>query len=249
MVSRTKWSVVVLSCALIGAARGQQYIEGVNDNLPVKQGWTATGGNEQAFLWTPKNTFLMTEIQWHTTAVSSATSRVREVIGGRPGPILREVPYSSNNTGWNGAPFNTPISIIAGHEYYVTMHGSPDYREFVADGGIRLTYYWTVNGQENWNGPFNGEPGQRMIKFFGFPGADCDSINKFKVKCNNGKLKAAVKSSLPEGTQLTIDNDGDQQAVSINRRGKGKAIWKNQSGRHDVTIVECDEFSESVDCR
>ncbi len=240
---------VLLASVLTGAAQAQVYIEGVNDNLPVKDTWTATGGNEQAFLWTAQNTFLLTEIQWHSTALSAATTRVREVVGGRPGAVIAQVPYTANSTGWNGAPFDSPVSIIAGQQYFVTMHGSPDYRQFVADGGIRLTYYWTPNGQQAWNGPFNGEAGQRMIKFFGFLGGDCDSIKKLTAKCKNGKLTAKVKSSLAQGTQLTLDNNGDQVVISINAKGKGKAKWKNQTGSHDVSIVECREFSESVDCR
>ncbi len=77
---------------------------------------------------------------------------------------------------------------------------------------------------------------------------ECDAIKKFKVACQRGKLKAKVKSSLAEGVILTIDNSGQEGFMRINNRGKGKVIFRGQSGPHDVSIVECPERRESVDC-
>ncbi len=240
---------LLASLALAGVATGQEYIEGVNDNLPIKEGWTASANHEQAFLWTAQNTFDMTEIQWHTTPVRVGTIRVREVAqGDRPGAILRSTPFSANDTGWHGAPFDDPLPVVAGESYYVTMHSADEYQKFVADGGVTMRFYWTVNGVENWSGPWFDPSTARMIKFYGFTGVDCDAVKKLKVSCKRGKLVGKVKSSLPEGSRLTLDNNGDRRDVSIDRKGKGKAKWKNQSGSHEVAIVECQEFMEEVAC-
>ncbi|RJP35830.1 MAG: hypothetical protein C4547_08765 [Phycisphaerales bacterium] len=239
---------LVAGLATAGASFGQEYIEGVNDHLPIKPGWSASANHEHAFLWTAQNTFDMTEMQWHSSAVRSGTIRVREVEGGRPGKILRSAPFSANNIGWHGAAFDDPLPVIAGEQFYVTYHSVDEYQEFVADGGVRMTFYWTINGTENWSGPWFDESTARMIKFYGFRGVDCDAVKKLKVKCERGKLVATVKSSLPEGSRLTLDNNGDRRDVSIDRKGKGKAKWKNQSGSHTVEIIECEEFIEEVNC-
>jgi len=76
----------------------------------------------------------------------------------------------------------------------------------------------------------------------------CDLILKFKARCARGKLTAQVKSILPEGTELTIDNEGDLKPMTLNRKGKGKITYTNQTGRRRVSIVECPQQNASVDC-
>jgi len=76
----------------------------------------------------------------------------------------------------------------------------------------------------------------------------CEQIKQFKVACKNGKLKAKVKSSLEEGVILTIDNNGERGFMRINNRGKGKVIFRGQSGVHTVAVVECPERTTQVDC-
>lgn len=241
-------SSVAMSLGWCGSAVGQEYIEGVNDNLPVEPGWTATGGHEQAFRWTAQNTFDLTMIQFHSSPISSGTIRLRRDTGQQPGEVLRQVFYSSNSTGWGGAEFSEPYPIEAGQTYFVSMHCVHDYSDFLAAGGVHLTYYWTVNGVENWNGPFNWA-GHRMIKFFGFAGGvECDRVRSFKAKCKSGRLTASIKSQLEEGTRVLVDNDGDRREAIINRRGKGKVKWTQQTGEHHVFIVECPEYTRHVDC-
>jgi len=82
----------------------------------------------------------------------------------------------------------------------------------------------------------------------GLAGVDCDLIKKLKVKCRNNKLKAIVKSSLPEGTQMTIIENGKETVVTTNAKGKAKMKKKGQTGIHDVSIKECPEFEGQVDC-
>jgi len=77
---------------------------------------------------------------------------------------------------------------------------------------------------------------------------NCDLIRKFKIKCRGGLLKALVKSELSEGTELTIDNNGELFIMTINRKGKGKLKWKNQTGLHTVFIDDCPEHVKAVNC-
>lgn|GEM_PF-4712332 len=94
---------------------------------------------------------------------------------------------------------------------------------------------------------FNGIRDQEWA--FVLEGEDnCGAIRRFKVKCRGGKLTAKVKSTLAQGTVLTIDNQGDRKQMVINSKGKGKVKYRHQSGQHRVSIVECPEKSKSVNC-
>lgn len=158
-------SLAVLSAASI--AHGQAYVEGVNEDEPIDDGWTATGGHEQAFRWTAQNTFDLTQVEFHCAAINTMVIRLREDTGGAPGAILREITFNAPSLGWNGAVFSTPYTVTAGQSYFVTMASAThDYTDFIAETGVILTYYWTINGQKNWNGPFSGAPGRRKIKFY-----------------------------------------------------------------------------------
>ncbi len=77
---------------------------------------------------------------------------------------------------------------------------------------------------------------------------NCECIDKFKVRCRNNKLKAKIKSTLAEGAELTIDNGGDQKTLTIRSTGAGKVKWKNQTGQHEVSVVECKNRNTKVDC-
>jgi len=144
-----------------------------------------------------------------------------------------------------------------------------DYIGMFSDAlGAGLAYAATFNGEQdvyflrididcNRNGYHDGDDiasgRSRDDNHNGVPdeceGVNCDDIRKFKVACNErGKLKAVVKSSLPQGTELTLDNNGDRQVITLNDAGRGKFKWQNQSGRRTVAIVECPQYSEVVDC-
>jgi len=77
---------------------------------------------------------------------------------------------------------------------------------------------------------------------------DCDAIRKFKVTCRAGTLQAKVRSTLPGGTELTIDNNGDFAVMTIRGNGNGKLAWKEQTGIHTLFIRECPGFLEAVNC-
>ena len=80
------------------------------------------------------------------------------------------------------------------------------------------------------------------------PAVPCEKIKKLKLKCKNNKLKAIVKSSMDEGIQMTIDDNGEQTVITTNKKGKAKMKKKGQTGIHKVFIVECPDIKGEVDC-
>ncbi len=99
--------------------------------------------------------------------------------------------------------------------------------------------------------PFEaGRRPQDMVLYDPAAGIDCGKIRKLKVVClGSGTLKAKLKSSLPKGTILTASNNGgDHKPMSINKRGKGKAKWRQQTGRREVCILECPKVCKDAVC-
>ncbi|RJP38625.1 MAG: hypothetical protein C4547_04410 [Phycisphaerales bacterium] len=76
----------------------------------------------------------------------------------------------------------------------------------------------------------------------------CDQITRLRAKCRAKTLKITIMSGLVEVSQMTIDNNGAQQVVTTNGKGKARAKWDNQTGIHTVFIMECPEFVEAVNC-
>ena len=143
-----------------------------------------------------------------------------------------------------------------------------DYDEMISDKlGAMVAYSATFNGGQdvyflrididcNENGLHDGDDiasgRSKDVNGNGIPdeceGVNCDAIRRFTVKCKRNKLKVKVKSTQPEGTTFTIDNNGDQRKLTLNRKGKGKTKWTSQTGKHTAKIVECPDFKKVVDC-
>ena len=81
-----------------------------------------------------------------------------------------------------------------------------------------------------------------FLIFFPGPRVECEKIKKFKNRCKHGKLKATVKSSMPEGVRVNIRNNDEVSFLVINQRGKGKVTFPNQGNEpHKVSIEVCPE--------
>ncbi|MCG3131279.1 MAG: hypothetical protein FLDDKLPJ_02069 [Phycisphaerae bacterium] len=144
-----------------------------------------------------------------------------------------------------------------------------DYIGSISDeAGMNLAYAATYNGEQdvyfvriapdcNGNGLHDGDDiasgRSRDADGDGLPdecaGVECDAIDTFKTVCRDAKLIAKIRSSLPEGTLLTIDNSGDRLTMTVGADGRGKVKWKEQSGPHTVFIIECPRFARDADCR
>ncbi|GIK15713.1 MAG: hypothetical protein BroJett003_06770 [Planctomycetota bacterium] len=81
---------------------------------------------------------------------------------------------------------------------------------------------------------------------------DCGAVNSLAAKCKDGTFKVVgkVKTSLAEGRALLLSLDGGAEtSVVINRRGKGKANWRNVAGgEHTVCVVDCETRCSSTSC-
>lgn len=77
---------------------------------------------------------------------------------------------------------------------------------------------------------------------------DCDRIRKLTATCRDGTLKVKAASRLPQGTRLTLDNDGQRKVMTLNERGKGKVTFRGQSGPKRVVALECPEHTAQADC-
>jgi len=118
-----------------------------------------------------------------------------------------------------------------------------------AAGFVALDGAGNVHVGGNYEQLNTGEVDILAVKYASLGGVECERIRKFSVRCTGGKLTAVVKSTLSEGTQLTVDNGGDIKPMTINARGKGKVKYTGQSGRRTLSILECPEFRREVSCR
>lgn len=195
-----------------------------------------------------------------------------------PGKLIaygKDLPLKQEDTGWVNPNFGPIIrstlemgglELPAGH-YYIAFRSimSCPGGECPGKYGV-LTTRW-ANGQNRalWNfgvlpdgqvtdqwvlmEVFNGVKDQEWAFILeGGAGTDCDAIRKLKVTCKGGKLVAKVKSGLPSGTLLTIDNEGDRKEMEIGKGGMGKVKYKKQTGVHQVFIVECPKISKTANC-
>jgi len=163
---------------------------------------------------------------------------------------------------------NIPVTpVFDSHDGWPRQNKLGDYYDMISDElGPKIAYAATFNGEQdvyflpiaidcNGNGLHDGDDiasgRSKDANGNGIPDEcelTCELIRKFKVKCRNTKLKVKVKSSMVEGIELTIDNNGDQRVITLDHKGNGKVKWRNQTGVHTVRIVECPEYVKVVDC-
>lgn len=239
----------VLVALLAAPPARAEYIEGVNDDLPVAPGYATTPGIEKAYRWTALNNFYLSEIRWHSSAVDSGIIRLRIDTGDEPGAVLREVGFSAEGVGWHGAPFAESYPIEAGKTYFVTFHTDNVYTDYNAEGGVELTYYEFWDDFTTWIGPYE-EGGARMIRFFGEPytctGAETLTVNCKTRPCGS-QVKAVMKQGQP-GAVVTFSLDAlDTVPVEVNTSGRAKHKWCPAApGAHFVLVVECNVVESTM---
>ncbi len=65
---------------------------------------------------------------------------------------------------------------------------------------------------------------------------------------------AIVRTSLPEGSTVPVDNTDlennttDRRRVAVNDRGKAKATWRCQRGQHTITAADCPRLRQTAAC-
>ncbi len=144
------------------------------------------------------------------------------------------------------------------HTYRLELYGERWYEwvidDVVADAGVPKGPYPTEDSVIQWGAAAACHDSTTAFDFvrFGVPEedpVDCDAIRAMKARCRNGRIKARVKSSLDEGTELTVTNDGDHRTMRIKPNGRGKVKYKKQSGEHTILLLNCPAISRVVECR
>jgi len=78
----------------------------------------------------------------------------------------------------------------------------------------------------------------------------CDDLSGLELTCSDtGKLKAKLTTSLPKGSTVTlVSSAGKAKPAGINKRGKGTAKWRNQTGQIEICPAACDGPCQRVEC-
>ncbi len=145
----------------------------------------------------------------------------------------------------------------APHTYRLELYGEHWYEwiidDVVADAGVPKGPYPTEDSVISFGARASCHPSTTAFDYirFGVPEeepVDCDAIRDFDVRCRRGKIKPKLESSLEEGTELTVTNDGDHRTMRIKPSGKGKVKYKNQTGEHTILLLNCPAISQNVTC-
>lgn len=77
----------------------------------------------------------------------------------------------------------------------------------------------------------------------------CDEVTELTAECTSEKLKAKIRTTLPEGAAVMISNSRDKtKPASINAKGKGKARWKSASAPATLCPAGCAEHCREAEC-
>ncbi len=76
----------------------------------------------------------------------------------------------------------------------------------------------------------------------------CVGLSKLRARCKAGTARVMVNTSLPRGSTVPVDNNGERQDVRVNASGRAKGRWREQSGEHTLFAVDCPRLRRVVDC-
>lgn|GEM_PF-6250735 len=158
------------------------------------------------------------------------------------------------------APFPTvfvDISPNKPHEFRLDVYGAYWF-EWAIDGktraaGVPPKTYPTADSFIVWGNRSAQHPNTTRWDYIYYgvpeePPVECDRIRKLKASCRNGRIKAKVKSSLDEGAELTVTNDGVHETLTTGETGNGKVKYRRQTGEHTILLLDCPHISQVVDC-
>ncbi len=137
---------------------------------------------------------------------------------------------------------DTPVGMTFGHDghLYVTSVPSDSVLRFDGATGDFIDTF-IPPGQGGLDGP-------TFILARGGNGVDCDRIAGLKLKCRDSVLRATVRSTLPEGTILTIKHQDESCTAEVSARGKAKCRFDVAPGEHEVWVGECPRWRGTAVC-
>ncbi len=165
------WSVTGIAYA------GPLYVEGINDTEVVDPGWTSDPMKETVFLYTPSKSYDLIRVEFYTLSGSGDfTVRFRGDAAGVPQNILGESTFLlSGSSGFQGSEFSSPISLVAGNNYWVGFYSQNATGSHFAASGNQITEYvdWDLDGVWD-DGPLTWL--RPMIKFYQVPVPEPSSL-------------------------------------------------------------------------
>jgi len=81
-----------------------------------------------------------------------------------------------------------------------------------------------------------------------FSWIDCDLITRTRLRCLTRKVKVRLRSSLSEGTILTLEANEERKSLEINSRGGGRVKFRKQAGDNEICILDCADSCHLVNC-
>lgn len=146
------------------------YVEGINDTQSVDDRYSTDPMKESVFLYTPSMSYDLIKVEFYTLSGSGDfTIRFRD---GHPAVfpsiVLGESTFQLSGSGFQGSEFSSPISLVAGNNYWVGFYSQNETGSHFASSGNLITEYvdWDLDGvwdlgPEAWLRP--------MIKFYQVP--------------------------------------------------------------------------------
>lgn len=146
------------------------------------------------------------------------------------------------------------------HVYRVDVYGEFWY-EWSIDGKVHAAGaygrpYPTADSEIVWGNRAASYPNTTWWDFIRLevpkdpPPVAPEDIGGLRAVCRNGRIAAAVRSRLPQGTQLEITNQGVHRTMTLNARGKGRVRYlpEESRGQRTVLILNCPQVSQIVEC-
>jgi hypothetical protein len=146
------------------------YVEGINDTETVDTGYSTDPFKEVVFLYTPSLSYDLIRVEFYTHSGSGEfTVRFREDIAGVPHDILGQSTFQlSGSSGFQGSDFISPISLVAGNQYWVGFYSEFGTGSHFASSGSLIPEYvdWDLDG--NWDAnPSTSTWLRPMMQFYG----------------------------------------------------------------------------------
>jgi len=212
------------------------------------------------------------EWQWFgTMSVSPQTGRIDVVWNDTRSTVQNresELYYAYSCDGGQTFSRNMPIGPV-----FDSWVGFPSNEEKLGDyyhmrsdeKGGRLAYAATYNGEQdvyylhtvldcNDNGLHDGDDvalGRSPdVNKNGVPDdCFCDPLRSFVSNCVGGRLEAHVRSSFPEGTQLSLYHNGEPVPLIIDSSGSAKLVTRvPEQGYHMLDLDGCPLWGQTVHC-
>lgn len=155
---------------------------------------------------------------------------------------LRTGAYLGDFVAPRSGGLGTPVGLSFGHDgnLYVTSVPGDNVLRFDGRSGDFIDEF-VATGSGGMDAP-------AFILARGGDGVDCDRVDKLKVRCASGALRATVRTSFAADATLTLVDGETSIDVTVSDSGKAKCRFSATAGEHEVTVAQCPRHRETVVC-